>query len=433
MNKTIESVIKNNLCTGCGTCVGLCPNKSLKLVLNSEKGTYSPKLNKESCIECSICYEVCPGSTVNFEKLNEEIFGKKPRNILVGNHLGCYTGYATNRKVRLDSSSGGIVTELLIFALESGMIDGALVTKMRCNEPLKPNSFIARKEGEIIEASKSKYCPVPANLALSEILESDGKFAVIGLPCHIQGVRKAERINKKLKERIVLHLGLFCGHVPNFWATDLLLQRTSVEKSEIIRLDYRGEGWPGFMKISLKNGTTKMLPWFLCWDFLGLDFFTPRRCLMCSDGLNELADLSFGDAWLPDFSDDNLGTSIVIARSSAGKRLLRNAKSTGKIELEEIAANKVIRSQLKMIYFKKKIVNSCIKLFRQKIKYDNILKPNASDYLLALFLYLNNRMFSIQSLKKYPKIPMKAFHAFYFMYNLVYSRMTGDFVKKAML
>jgi len=434
MGQTIESVIKDKLCTGCGTCVSLCPNEALELTLDYEKGIYVPELNKERCIDCSVCYEVCPGSGIDFGGLSKEIFGKKPNNVLIGSYLNCYTGYATDRKIRYNSASGGLVTQLLIFALEAGIIDGALVTRMKTSETLKPEPFIARTKNEIIAASKSKYCPVPANLALSEILEEEGRFAVVGLPCHIQGVRKAERINKKLRERIVLHLGLFCSHASTFWATELFLQRIGVEKKEIVSLDYRGEGWPGFMKILLKDGTTKMLPLPLYWDFLGQDFLIPRRCLMCSDGLNELADLSFGDAWLPDFSNDNLGTSILIARSSAGKRLLKNAKSAGKIELNEIPPDKVIQSQLNMLYFKKKNVNSRIKLLRQKIRYDNTLKPNTLDYLFALFLCLNNYIFSKQTLRKcVRKIPMKVFHAYHFIPNLVYSKMTNDFVKKAML
>ena len=112
----------------------------------------------------------------SFEILNKETFGKNPKNILIGNYLNCYTGYAVDRNIRYNSASGDIVTQLLIFALETKMIDGALVTKMRQNDPLKPESFIAKTKNEIIEASKSKYCPVSANVASSEILEDDGKL-----------------------------------------------------------------------------------------------------------------------------------------------------------------------------------------------------------------------------------------------------------------
>jgi len=225
--KTIAQVVKDGLCTGCGTCVSLCPEEAIKLIIDEKKGIYISELDEDGCNNCGICYKVCPGHEVDFKGLNLEIFGKEPEDILIGNYLNCYTGHSTDYNIRYNSSSGGLVTALLIFALEEGIIDGALVTRMKRDNPIEPEPFIARTVEEIIEASKSKYCPVPANIALKEILDSkEGeKFAVVGLPCHIHGVRKAEQINKKLKEKIVLHLGIFCNHVPNFWGTKLLLQR----------------------------------------------------------------------------------------------------------------------------------------------------------------------------------------------------------------
>jgi coenzyme F420 hydrogenase subunit beta len=193
----------------------------IKLTINEKKGIYVPKLDEEKCNNCGLCYKVCPGHSVDFKNLNLEVFGKESEDILIGNYLNCYIGHATDYDIRYNSASGGLITQLLIFALEEGIIDGALVTRMKKDNPLEPEPFIARTKGEIIEASKSKYCPVPANIALKEILASkEGeKFAVVGLSCHIQGIRKAEQINKKLKERIVLHLVLFCNHGVNFIGT----------------------------------------------------------------------------------------------------------------------------------------------------------------------------------------------------------------------
>jgi coenzyme F420-reducing hydrogenase beta subunit len=244
---TIREVVKGDLCTGCGTCVSLCPNGAIELVIDDKKGIYVPQLNEEKCNNCGVCYEVCPGHSVDFKQLNPEIFGKEPDDILIGNYVNCYIGHANDYEIRYNSAAGGLVTQLLIFALEEGIIDGALVTRMKKSNPLEPESFIARTREEIIESSKSKYCPVPANIALNEILESkDGeKFAVVGLPCHIHGIRKAELINEKLKEKIVLHLGIFCSVNRDFLATEYLLQKFNIKKEDVAKLDYRGEGWMG--------------------------------------------------------------------------------------------------------------------------------------------------------------------------------------------
>jgi len=206
-NKTINYAIENGLCTGCGLCVSLCPNNALKMDLNEKKGIYVPNLSNDICNQCGICYKICPGISVDYQTLNFELFGNENVNILIGNYINCYIGHINDYNIRYNSTSGGIVTQLLIFALEEGIIDGAIVTKMKSDNPLEPEPFIARTKEDIIEASKSKYCPVPVNVVIRKILNShdNEKFAIVGLPCHINGIRKAEQINKKLRKKICLN------------------------------------------------------------------------------------------------------------------------------------------------------------------------------------------------------------------------------------
>ena len=137
-SQTIEVVVKKGLCTGCGTCVAICPNSAIGMFKDDFKGLYVPKLDHEKCNKCGICYEVCPGHSVDFKQLNQAIFDKEPNNILIGNYLNCYIGHATDYDVRYNSASGGLVTALLVFALVEGVIDGALVTRMNKQKPLEP-------------------------------------------------------------------------------------------------------------------------------------------------------------------------------------------------------------------------------------------------------------------------------------------------------
>lgn len=431
--RTADFLIKSELCIGCGACVSLCPVDALKLKIDNKAGIYFPELDEEKCIKCSICYQVCPVSKISFisngvkEKLCSTF------DTLIGNYIRCYIGYATDHEIRYNASSGGLVTQLLIHALESGTINGALVTRMRKDDPLKPEPFIARTREELMEASGSKYCPVPVNLLLRDVLktEENERFAIVGLPCQIRAVKNAERINKRLQEKIVLHMGLFCNHTPNFLATEIFLQRIGVRKEDITELKYRGEGWPGFMRISLKNGKTVKVALPLYWRFLGLDFFMPRRCLICDDGLNELADLSFGDAWLPKFSKDNLGTSIVIVRTSAGMNLIQNAKELGKIELVEAGYREIIQSQLNMIYFKKINLKARAKLLGMYTPH-GLVETKTSDLIFAIFTYLNSQVFSRSSIVKFvlKKVPIGGISIYYFLPKLLYSKALDNFQKR---
>lgn len=401
---TIKEVVKNELCTGCGTCIALCPNDALELTINEKKGIYVPKLDEEKCNNCGICLKVCPGHEVDFKGLNIEIFGKEPEDLLIGHYLSCYIGHSTDYNIRYNSSSGGLVTALLVFALEEGVIDGALVTRMKKDDPLVPEPFIARTREEIIEASKSKYCPVPANIALKEILESKEceRFAVVGLPCHIHGIRKAEQINKNLEEKIVLHLGLLCGHAPNFMGTEFFLKKLNIKKENVKKVDYRGKGWPGNISITLKDGREIVISRVGSERSRSLNLhyetafhlhFFPKRCMVCCDGICELADLSFGDTWmLPELvSDEKIGKSLIISKTGIGEKLLRNAKHEGKIELKNIGRDKTIQSQEQMLLFHKTLNSriSLFKIFGKSVPRYNtkLLKPKVTDHLTGMFYY----------------------------------------------
>jgi coenzyme F420 hydrogenase subunit beta len=391
IKKTIEEVLNAGLCNGCGTCVGLCPNSAI--YMSKSKEGYIPKLNRTECNQCGICFDVCPGHSVNFRKLNSIIFGKEKQDVLMGNYINCYVGHATDLNIRHNSTSGGIITSLLIFAIEEGIIDGALVTKMNDARPLEPEVFIARTKDEIISASKSKYCPVPANTVLKNILRENGRFAIVGLPCHIQGIRKAEMVNKKLAKKIVLHLGLVCNHTPTFSATAYLLQKMKLRKEEVKKIDYRGEGWPGGMSIILANGKKNFVDQFdpFYWGYVFNSYFFPTRCILCNDKMCELSDISFGDAW--HLSNSKIGESIIVSRREIGEELLEKATMKKEIEIKKVSSKQIVESQgLDLVKRRHKARILIFKKLGKRVPVCNqeVLESKTSDYVKALSLYLRN-------------------------------------------
>ncbi len=414
MFNTVETRIwRKGLCHGCGTCAGCCPNDAIEM----EKigGVFAPIVNFSRCNGCKLCVEACP-AIADFSNLNHFVFGQLPDEISIGNYINCYVGYSTDPQVRWNSASGGLITTLLIFALKSGMIDGAIATKMKKEEPLNPEVTVARTEAEIIEASRSKYCPTCVDVELKKILKTDGRYALVGLPCHIQGVRQAATVLKKLNARIYLHMGIFCLHNITFKGTDLLLEKAGVRETDVRKLDYRGEGWPGRISITLKNGEKKSFSYPLIWSALfGSFFFTPFHCTLCHDMTSELADISFGDAWLPEFKMDKKGISMVITRTERGERLLRKAEHEGKIKIQKISIEKVIEAHRLGISFKKRNLAARIKLLNLMrndgagVSNLQLLRPNTADYILAPLPYINMWISSSRHLLRflrYAPIPL---------------------------
>jgi len=122
-------------------------------------------------------------------------------------------------------------------------------------------------------------------------------------------------------------------------------------------MTYRGEGWPGYLVIETKDNSKISIPlvgsWHAYWPLFSSFFFTPMRCTMCPDQAAELADLSFGDAWLPEMRRDKKGSSIVISRTNVGQQLLKDAVEAKVIALSPLDIRRVEESQHTNLRFKK--------------------------------------------------------------------------------
>jgi coenzyme F420 hydrogenase subunit beta len=402
----IDSVLDSGLCCGCGTCAGICPQSAIEMVVDHNKGIYIPVIDVNKCKECGLCYKVCPGHAVNFDEFNKDLFGKSPSDIRLGNYENCYIGHAVNDNIRFNASSGGVVTALLAFALEQGIINGAVVTRMSKERVLEPEPFIARTIEELVEASKSKYCPVPVNVVLKEILDSkdDEGFAVVGLPCHIHGIRKAQSRNKQLQKKIVLCIGLICSHNNTFWQVKSLVERLDIREQDIENIEFRGHGWPGRFAVVLKNGDTVTIPYSEAMVQHNLWFNAVPRCLLCCDLTSELADISCGDPWIPEVTaNETMGKTLIISRSKSGERICQEACNIY-IDFKEISPDKVKQAS-DMMRSKKRDVNARFlfrRMFKREIPVYNtrLLKPSFVSYLRSLFIYINTGVSNTSCLRK---------------------------------
>ena len=57
---------------------------------------------------------------------------------------------------------------------------------------------------------------------------------------------------------------------------------------------------------------------------------------MCTDHTAELADIAFGDYWLPDAKAGDLGWSLVITRSELGLQILEQAEAEGYLTMHAV-------------------------------------------------------------------------------------------------
>jgi coenzyme F420 hydrogenase subunit beta len=377
----------------------MCPTSAISMHVNKD-GKYTPKIQDDRCINCKICLRVCPGIGIKAHAMSAELFGDTQKDTrvqrLVGTYLCCYVSSATDSQIRQRASSGGAVTALLFHLLENGLIDGALVTKADPDNPIQTQSFIAHTLDDLLSATTSRYCPTTPNVVVKDILENPGRYAVVGLPCQIHGIRKAEEHNKILKQRIVLHLGLLCSGTATFHATHNYLAHTGIPTDTILNFRYR-VGWPSNIVVELKNGATFIEnPSVL---LRARRFFLPNRCSLCFDQMNELADISFGDAWY-----ERSGRSIIITRSKTADDLLQQAKTS--LNSTKIDVANVINPSRDVLMFKKRAIIARMRLLRLFNKsvpsYDtSFYDPTFIDYGKSLIFFVNAFIGSKKKLWKF--------------------------------
>lgn len=382
-----NNVIDRGLCTHCGLCSGL-SEKSIEMI-DTDRGPIPTSVADKNYLD-PIVLDACPGKGLHYPELNKNIFNKIPDNWLIGNYMDLFIGYSKNEKVRSKGASGGIISQALIYLLESKMISGAITVKMGKIKPWEAEPQISKNKKEVLECSQSVYAPVPILKILDEIEEFDGDLAMVGLPDQIAAIRFLKQKNHPIAKKIKYFIGPYVGTNMYFESIRGFLRSEDInEINEIKTLKYRDGEWPGYLSIVLKNGRRFKLEKFY-YNYL-IPFYITKSSLISVDFTNELTDISVGDAWNPKYEKIGKGFSVVISRSENGKKILNEMQKKNLINLERIDEKEAIKMHAHMIEFKKRGSFIRMKFLRMMGKKTpvfgyEILKIPVSRYIIELFM-----------------------------------------------
>ncbi len=351
----------NHLCIGCGICAAICPQERIRMKFSDTCGCYIPSVSSEECEKsCGVCDRVCPFAPDNPSTVDitERLFGGKPdirHDEVMGYYLQTFVGYSEEH--RLKSASGGLLTRMLESLLSSGEIDGAICVG---HDPGSPTLFdfrICNNAEDIRSCSGSCYQPVEISRALRQVLDREGRYAVVALPCTARGLRLAMEEIPELRARIRLILGLVCGQMKSRHLVEYL-SRNFAHRKFPTEISFRLKGldrpandyafrlsWKDDHLDIEKDGRARL------W---GERWFTLEACDYCDDVFCECADAAFMDAWLPEYTVDPLGHSLVIIRNKLLLGLLNRVDDSGLI-LDQIDPGKVIHSQAGVIHQKRRM------------------------------------------------------------------------------
>ncbi len=241
----------------------------------------------------------------------------------LGKYKSCVSARSTDKEILKGAQDGGIVTSLFAYALEAGIIDGAIVAG-KGSEPWKPEPVVATTRAELLAARGTKYNISPNMSLIKEVTRSYGldKIGIVGTPCQMQAVRKAQLYPFGLHEvgdKIALAVGIFC--MENFPYQGILqlvedhaaMKMESVKKMEI----GKGKFW-----VYGDRGQVVQLPLKVTHKY------EQPGCHVCLDYVANMSDISTGSVGSPD------GWSTIFVRSKIGDSVWAKAMAAGCFETQ---------------------------------------------------------------------------------------------------
>jgi coenzyme F420 hydrogenase subunit beta len=264
-----------------------------------------------------------------------------------GSVLEIWEGHAADPDMRWRGSSGGAVTALAAFALESGAAEGVVHVRQSPTDALLNESTISTSRQELVAAAGSRYAPASPCDRLDDIAASTGPLVFIGKPCDVQAAAAAAERHPQIARNIALTISIFCAGTPSTNGSRALIAALGVPAgAKLTGIRYRGEGWPGEMAATYLSPTgealtTRSISYEEGWGEI-LQKHRQWRCQLCADHIGEFADISVGDPWdKPRASNDRRGSSLIVVRSARGRAFLRKAIAAGIIS----AAPRPLHSQ----------------------------------------------------------------------------------------
>lgn len=308
-----------NQCTGCTACANICPKSCIEMKEDDE-GFAQPVIDNSKCISCLACERVCP-----------ILSNRTPKD----EETKAYAALSKNDETRLESSSGGIFSELAKLILQSnGIVYGA-----KYDDDFKVIHTGIEDIESLKELRGAKYSQSDLSTIFQTIktqLNNGRQVLFSGTPCQIGGLKA---FLKKDYDNLYC-IDFVCHGVPSPLVWKKYIEyRSQVDADnqvpEYINLRNKESGWSHY-SYQVEFAYSKSNH-YLCQNdkdlYMSLfvnNYILRRSCSNCYyKGYSCESDITLGDFWgiwdiLPSM-DDNKGTSVVFTHSNKGEKLLNSA------------------------------------------------------------------------------------------------------------
>jgi coenzyme F420 hydrogenase subunit beta len=218
------------------------------------------------------------------------------------------------------AQDGGVVSALLMAALEAGHLDGVLLARESDDKPWKGVAHLARTPEQVAASTGSFY---NQTMALGHLdldrhdLPPNPRIAVVGTPCEVQGIRAIQarpwKWGKSRVEAVVLTIALLC--TKSFDYRGLMLRELRDERGLLLSQVGKVDVIHGRMIVEDHDGN-RMVDEPVR-DFHGAAL---KGCDECADFLGHGADISVGSVGSEE------GYSSVLVRTEPGRAAFELAR-----------------------------------------------------------------------------------------------------------
>lgn len=316
-----QRVIKDNLCTLCGACAGMCP------YFVSHEGRVVLRDVCDLSQGQGRCYAFCPRASVDLDGISQSMLGVPYPWDAIGTVQDVLMARSADTTIRVRAQYGGVVTALTCFALEKGLIDSAVLTLSQ--DKSHPTGLITSTREGIIDCAGSSYVATPTVEAFNRGAQDDRRkrIGVVGTPCQVLALAKMRAStleDRNHVDKLNLVIGLFCTWALSHEGFASLLAE-KIPPRDIVKLDVP----PPPANVFEVYTTSERLSFPLD----EVKHFVKPACMYCLDMTAEFADISVGTA--EGFS----GWNTVIVRTDVGDNLIKAAETEGAIVTEALPAH----------------------------------------------------------------------------------------------
>ena len=333
----LNAIVEQGLCIGCGLCQSIAGSHSVQVVKTTQGYQQPVVIGELDHHTVDKIYDCCPGTRI--DGLPEGLLECDTRVDKVwGPWRRITRGWACDPIVRYEGATGGVLTALGIYLIESNCVDFILHAKSSVSDPSFGDLQLSFTAADVFDSAGSRYGPTATLIDIRDLLDRNQAFAFIGKPCDISALRNYARHDERVDRLVKYWLTMVCGGYGTPASTIAFYHRIGVEPDQVTALRYRGRGCPGPTRVETENQVKEVH--YL--DFWGEDasmWSLPFRCKICPDGIGEAADIAAADTW-PGGSPNRIdsetdpGVNAIIARTRAGEELLSKAVADGALSIE---------------------------------------------------------------------------------------------------